>query len=220
MNTKQVVAVIGASGSIGSTIAKAISKGHYRVLLQSQNLNKAQGLVDEIKKNNPGADVDAVGYAMDASWEADIIILAVPYVAEKNVAQDISEVVNQKIVISVSNPVNDACTALLTPPYTSAAEELQDRLPYSKVIKAFNTTFTNSFNGTSVNGQQLDCFIAGNDEDALQSVYHLVKAAGFNPVIVGDLAASRTLESMQLLLIRLSMETNYSGTAGWKVLHN
>jgi predicted dinucleotide-binding enzyme len=157
---------------------------------------------------------------MDASWEADIIILAIPYVAEKNVAQDISEVVNQKIVISVSNPVNASCTALLTSPCASAAEELQNRLPYSKVIKAFNNTSINSFSRPFVDGQKLDCFIAGNDEDALQSVYDLVKAAGFNPVIVGDLAASRTLESMQLLLIQLSMENNYNGTAGWKVLHN
>jgi NADPH-dependent F420 reductase len=220
MNTKQVVAVIGASGNMGSAIAKAISKGNYRVLLQSENLSKVQCVVDEIRKNNPGSDVDVVVHPMDASWEADIIILAIPYVAEKNVAQDISEVVNQKIVISVSNPVNASCTALLTSPCASAAEELQNRLPYSKVIKAFNNTSINSFSRPFVDGQKLDCFIAGNDEDALQSVYDLVKAAGFNPVIVGDLAASRTLESMQLLLIQLSMENNYNGTAGWKVLHN
>ena len=220
MSTKQVVAVIGASGNMGSAIAKAISKGNYRVLLQSENLSKVQCVIDEIKKNNPGSDVDVVAYPMDASWEADIIILAIPYLAEKDVAQDISKVVNQKIVVSVSNPVNDTCTALLTSPCASAAEELQNRLPYSKVIKAFNTTSTNSFNRPVINGQQLDCFIAGDNEDALQSVYYLVKAAGFNPVIVGDLAASRTLESMQLLLIQLSMETNYNGTAGWKVLHN
>ena len=220
MNKKQIVAVIGASGNMGSAIAKAISKGNYRVLLQSENLSKVQCVVEEIRKNYPGSDVDVVAHPMDASWEADIIILAIPYVAEKNVAQDISEVVNQKIVISVSNPVNASCTALLTSPYASAAEELQNRLPYSKVIKAFNNTSTNSFSRPVVDGQQLDCFIAGNDEDALQSVYDLVKAAGFNPVIVGDLAASRTLESMQLLLIQLSMENNYNGTAGWKVLHN
>src|SRR5690349_11758614 len=82
MNTKQVVAVIGASGNMGSAIAKAISKGNYRVLLQSENVSKVQGVVDEIRKNYPGSDVDVVAHPMDASWEADIIILAIPYVAE------------------------------------------------------------------------------------------------------------------------------------------
>src|SRR5678816_3528787 len=130
MNTKQVVAVIGASESMGSAIAKSISKGNYRVLLQSVNFEKVQCIADEIRMDNASSDVDAVPSAMEASWEADIIILAIPYAAEQNVAQDISKVVNQKIVISVSSPVNDAHTASVTLPYSSAAEELQTRLPH------------------------------------------------------------------------------------------
>ena len=220
MNTKEVVAVIGASGKMGSAIAKSLAKGNYRVLLHSSKTNKVQSLIDEIKDGNPSADIEIVDDYIEVCWEADIIVLAVPYTVEKKVAEQIRKVANQKVVISISNPLNDTYTGLLTTPGTSAAEELQKILPHAKVIKAFNTTFAGDFNQPAINGHLVDCFIAGNDEDAIQVVYDLVKTAGFNPVIAGNLSVNRTLESMQLLLMQLNMQYNYKWIAGWKILHN
>ncbi|RYZ55068.1 MAG: NADP oxidoreductase, partial [Chitinophagaceae bacterium] len=96
----------------------------------------------------------------------------------------------------------------------------QKLLPHAKVIKAFNTTFAADFASPVINGQQVDAFIAGNDKDALETVSELVQTAGFNPIISGDLTASRMLESMQLHLIQLSMKYNYNWLAGYKILHN
>ena len=93
-------------------------------------------------------------------------------------------------------------------------------LPHSKVIKAFNTTFAADFSTPVIDGKQVDAFLAGNDEQALQTVSQLVSAAGFNPIVAGDLPVSRTLESMQLLLIQLGVKYNYNWLAGWKILHN
>jgi len=129
-------------------------------------------------------------------------------------------VANQKIVISIANPLNETYNGLVTAPDTSAAEELQKLLPDSKVIKAFNTTFAADFSTPLIDGRQVDAFIAGNDEEALQTVSEMVTVAGFNPIIAGDLTVSRTLENMQLLLIQLGMKYNYNWLAGWKILHN
>ena len=219
MNTKQVVAVIGASGNMGSALAKILSRGNYRILLGSSKKDSLQSLLDEIKTHHFSADVEIVDNEIELCWEADIIILAVPYAVEKQVAESIKNVVNQKVVISISNPINDTYDGLLTIPGFSAAEELQKQLPNAKVIKAFNTVFASNFNQPFVQQQKLDCFIAGDDEDAMELVYNLVKNAGFNPVLAGDLSMSRTLESMQLLLIHLTMQKNYKGIAGWKILH-
>ncbi len=97
---------------------------------------------------------------------------------------------------------------------------MQKLLPNSKVIKAFNTTFAADFATPVIDGKQVDAFIAGNNENALQVVSELVTTAGFNPMIAGDLSVSRTLENMTLLLIQLTMKYNYNWLAGWKVLHN
>ena len=220
MSTKQTIAIIGASGNMGSAISKSLSKGNYRLLLCSDEQEKVQSVVEEIKNNNSAAEVEAIVCSGEASWEADIIIAAVPYAAEKEVAERIKEFANQKIVISISNPLNQTFNGLATAPDTSAAEELQKLLPNSKVVKAFNTTFAADFSSPVIDGKQVDAFIAGNDEDALQTVSELVTTAGFNPIVAGDLSVSRTLENMQLLLIQLGMKYNYNWLAGWKILHN
>lgn len=219
MKTKQTIAVIGATGNMGSAITKSLSKGNYRLLLCANQQDKVQALVQEIQSANAFADVEALDCSKEASWEADIIILAVPYQAEKEIAQKIKEFANQKIVISLANPLNDTYNGLVTPPDTSAAEELQKLLPNSKIVKAFNTTFAADFSTPVIAGKQVDAFIAGNDEEALQTVSQLVSTAGFNPLIAGDLPVSRTLENMQLLLIQLGMKYNYNWLAGWKILH-
>ena len=68
--------------------------------------------------------------------------------------------------------------------------------------------------------EMADTTIAGDDEEALQTVSELVSTAGFNPIMAGDLPVSRTLESMQLLLIRLNQKYKYNWLAGWRILHN
>lgn len=220
MQTKQTIAIIGATGNMGSAIAKAIAHGPYRLLLKGNERSALDVLVQEIKTRNVSADVEAAVCPTEASWEADMIILAVPFEAEKAIAAQIKEVANQKIVISIANPLNENYDGLVTPSHSSAAEELQKMLPGSKVIKAFNTTFAADFSTPVIDGKQVDAFIAGNDEEALQTVSEIVATAGFRPIVAGDLSVSRTLENMQLLLIQLGMKYNYNWLAGWKILHN
>ncbi|MDJ1506785.1 NADPH-dependent F420 reductase [Xanthocytophaga agilis] len=220
MKTKQTIAVIGATGNMGSAISRALSNANYRLLLFAKDQAKLQTLVEEIRKSNAVANIESVDCSVNASWEADIILLAVPYQAEKEIAEKIREVANQKVVVSISNPLNTSFNGMLTEPDTSAAEELQKQLPHSKVVKAFNTTFAADFSTPVIDGKQVDSFIAGNHEEALQTASELVVAAGFYPILAGDLSVSRTLENMALLLIQETIKSNYDWLAGWKVLHH
>ena len=218
--TKQAIAIIGAGGNMGTAIAKSIAGGNYRLLLFDRDPGQLGSLTEEIYQAQPGADLEPMDCAHDCSWEADIIVLAVPHGAEKEVADKIRDVATQKIVISIANPVDEDFTKLTTDPDSSAAEELQQWLPHSKVVKAFNTTFAADFEQPVIDGKQTDAFIAGNDKEALQSVTELVESAGFNPVIAGDLSVSGTLERMQLLLMQLTVRNNDDWLAGWKILRD
>ena len=205
---------------MGSALAKTLSRGNNRLLLFANNQEKVQALVDEIKSSNKLADIEDIECPTNASWEADIIVLAVPYAAEKEIATKIKEVAHQKVVISIANPLNESYSGLVTSPGTSAAEELQQLLPNSKVVKAFNTVFGSVFTTPVIDDKQVDVLIAGNDGNALVTVSELVQSAGFNPVVTGELLVSRTLENMALLLIQLTLKNNYNWQAGFKVLHN
>ena len=219
MQTKRTIAILGASGNMGSAIAKALAKGNDRLLLISKEAEKLEALKAAIVSEYPTADIEGMACAMHASWEADIIILATPYEAQAEIAEKIREVANQKIVISIANPLNSTYDGLVTTAGTSAAEELQQLLPHSKVVKAFNTTYAADFTQPVIDGQQLDAFIAGDHGKSVETTAELVKTAGFNPVLAGNLSVSRTLEAMQLLLIQLTVKNNYNWLAGWKILH-
>jgi hypothetical protein len=220
MKTKQTIAVIGATGNMGTAISSSLAKGNYRLLLMGEEPVKLDELATKISEENPSADITVVQCPKEAGWEADIIIPAVPYEAQADVAEKIREVANQKIVISIANPLNASYNGLVTRPGSSAGQELQALLPNSKVVKAFNTTFAADFSTPVIDGKQADAFIAGDDEEAVQTVTELVKTTGFKPVVAGGLDVSGTLEHMQLLLIQLTMKNNYNWLAGWKILHN
>jgi 8-hydroxy-5-deazaflavin:NADPH oxidoreductase len=220
MPALKTIAIIGATGNMGSAIAKSLSLSSNRILLFANDPEKLNSLLQEIKEVNPGGEVEIMTCPTDACWEADIIIPAIPYNAEPVVAEKIRAVATGKIVISITNPLNNTLNGLVTEAGSSAAEELQKLLPHSKVIKAFNTSFAADFENPVIDGKTIDVFLAGNDEESLKTVSELVKTSGFNPIIAGDLPVSRTLENMQLLLITLGRKHNYGGITGWKILHN
>jgi predicted dinucleotide-binding enzyme len=180
MRTKQTIAVIGATGKMGSAISGNLAGGNYRLLLHANGKEQLNALVKDIFTKYPSADVEAYDCSVQASWEADIIILAVPYEAEKDVAQRIREMANQKIVISIANPLNSKYDGLVTSPGTSAAGELQQLLPNSKVVKAFNTTFAADFATPVIAGEQADPFIAGDHDEAVQTVCWLENIVQLN----------------------------------------
>ncbi len=216
---KKTIAIIGAAGNMGSGIARNLSKAGHRLLLVDPNPSKLSELLTSITISVPNAEVEIVNSAKEASWEADIIIPAVRYQIQSTIASEIQEVATGKIVISIANPLNETYDGLVTEPTVSAAEELAKLLPHSKIVKAFNTTFAADFSAPQLGGKTVDCFVAGDDEQAVAVVSELVKDAGFNPLIAGKLAVSRTLENMMVLLIGLTMKNNYNWLAGWKILH-
>lgn len=215
---KQTIAIIGAGG-MGSGLARTLAKAGHRILIAGPTRSKLDELYTSITTSTPHADIDILDCAYEASWEADVIIPAVPYAAQREVANKIKDVVPGKVVISIVNPLNAAYDGLATDAATSAAEELAALLPNSKIVKAFNTVFAADFNAPNITGKTVDCFVAGDDETAVTTAVQLVNDAGFNPLVAGGLSASRTLEGMMVLLIGLAMKNNYNWHAGWKVLH-
>jgi NADPH-dependent F420 reductase len=215
MATKKTIAVIGATGDMGCAFVKALANSDYRLLLMSRDKDKVGKLSANLKQKNPAADVEVVECEKEACWEADIVLMAVPYEAEREVAEKIREVTTQKVVIDVSNPLNEKYDRLITAPGTSAAEELQKALPNSKVVKAFNTNFSTDFTPAIKGSKQIKTFIAGNDQEAVQTVSEMATAIGFKPVLCGNLSASRNIEQMMLQLIELKTEENYNNIIGW-----
>jgi len=196
---KKTVAIIGATGRVGSALAKCFSKTDNRLLLMSHNAEKLDKLIYMLRQMFDEADLVKFDCQLDCCWEADIIILAVPHVAEKQIAKLLKEVITQKIVISIANRLDTRFERNSSE--LSEAEELQNLLPYTKIVKAFNISHGTDFTKSVI---PKDCFLAGDDVTAVKEVSSLIIPAGFNPILSGKLYQCRVLESTQTMLTTIN----------------
>ena len=200
------VAIIGA-GSVGKALATSITRAGHEVTLSASTPESAQQAA-------AATGAQAADTNTDAAREAEIVILAVPFVgAGADVAAEIREAVAGKTVVDVTNPLKPDYSGLATEG-TSAAEEFQKLLPAAKVVKAFNTIFASNQASPSA---EIDGYVAGDDDKAKQRVISLVESIGFSPVDVGPLAAARHLEGMAFINIGLNAANGWSWTSAWKL---
>lgn len=219
MDKKRTIAIVGATGNMGTALSKSLSKAGHHLLLFDRKPGELKSLIGDLRSSGSSSKIGTLDSVADSA-KADHVILAVPYQAQQELAGELRGAVDGKIVISIANPLNETYDGLVTPPDTSAGEELQRALEGARVVKAFNTVFAADFYQPNIDGKQIDAFVAGDDGDAVREVSELVRSMGLNPLLSGGLSTSRTLEQMQLLLIQLNMKNNYNWVAGWKILHN
>jgi predicted dinucleotide-binding enzyme len=151
-----------------------------------------------------------------AEW-GDVIILAVPYHATMDAAEEIGSAADGKVLVDVTNAL-DQKLSLAVGFTISAAEELQKLLPKSRVVKAFNTVFSQNQSTGRVGKEQLTAFIAGDDKVAKRIVMELSRDIGFEPIDVGPLKSARYLEPMAIMIIELGYNLKMGTKIGFKLV--
>src|SRR3989304_3126459 len=101
---------------------------------------------------------------------------------------------------------------------TSAAEELQKKLPKARVVKAFNTVFAQNQSTGRVGNEQLTLFVASDDAKAKQTIMQLGRGIGVEPLDAGALKSARYLEPMAMLLINLGYRLGMGNKIGYKLV--
>lgn len=206
------IAIIGAGNMARGIATRALAGGH-AVTLTAKDPAKAVELAEQLEASAVGAASVNAAESKSAVADAEIVVLAVPFAAAKQIVAGYGTQLDGKIVVDISNPVNASFDALTVEPGTSAAEEIA-RLaaPGAHIVKAFNTTFAGTLVVGQVDGIPLDVFIAADDDGARKQVAALVESGGLNPVDVGTLRNARGLEGFQLLHMALQLS---GGGHGW-----
>jgi len=147
------------------------------------------------------------------------VILAVPYPAIDQVLADRADQLSGKVVVDITNPLNfETFDSLVVPADGSAAGELAGKLPDSKVLKAFNTTFAAAVASGRVGEVPTTVLIAGDDADAKALLAGIVSAGGLKAVDAGSLKRARELEALGFLQISLAAAEKISWTGGFGVV--
>lgn len=202
-------AMIGA-GNVGSAIARAVTDAGHEVVVAAATEVDLQDFPDEVPATKTTSNTDAVD-------GADIVVLAVPYGAVNEVVTALRDDLDGKIVIDVSNPLASDLSGLSIEG-VSGAELVAQAAPGARVVKAFNTVLAANQATATIDGTQLDGFVAGDDAEAKQVVMDLLEEIGFRPVDVGALSVARYLEGMAFINIALNARNDWSWQSGWKLL--
>jgi NADPH-dependent F420 reductase len=194
--TNMNISIIGA-GNMAKGLAALFATAGHQVTLTNRDVEKAQAVAREV-----GDGVTSAALA-GAAQTADIVVLAVPYEGAGDVI-DAAGGLAGKVIIDITNPMTADFSGLTVGHTTSAAEEIQQRAPGARVVKAFNTVFAQVFqNGGEAAGRPVTVFVAGDDEEARATVVELARSAGFDTLETGVLATARFLEPVAALNITL-----------------
>ncbi|OXM68491.1 NADPH-dependent F420 reductase [Amycolatopsis vastitatis] len=186
------ICVLGA-GRMGSALCRRFTAAGREVLLAARNRCRAAEVAE-------GTTISALP-AAEAFERAATIVLAVPYQVALRLAQRFPAFADGKIVIDVTNPLTDRHDDLLTAPGTCAAVEIARAIPYTPVVKAFNT-LTPEIVATASTGDtshDYSVLIAGDEPRSKAAVVTLAAQMGFAGVDVGPLVYARHIEGLVLL---------------------
>lgn len=141
----------------------------------------------------------------DTPVTGDIVVLAVPYPALEGIVAARRDQFAGKVVVDITNPLNfQTYDSLTVAADGSAAAELAEQLPDSRVVKAFNTNFAATLKAGTVGGQPTTVLVAGDDAEAKQAVSEIVTGAGLQALDAGSLRRARELEALGFLQVTLA----------------
>lgn len=187
---KSKIGVIG-SGRIGGTIGGLWVKAGHPVFFSSRHPDRLETMARDL------GELARTGTVAEAIAFGDVLFVAVPYGALPQLGRDHAAALKGKIVL-------DACNAVPARDGEAIAAEVerdgigltsQKYLAGTRLVRAFNTMsyaiFAKEANRPD---PKLAIPIAGDDAEAVKVGADLVRAAGFDPVLVGGLADARKFQ--------------------------
>ncbi len=189
--SKMKIATIGAGregGSLGTLYAKL---GH-PVMFSSRH---PEELKDLIAAAGPTA---RAGTTAEAVAFGDIIFLVVPYTAVEQIGKDFGTAIAAKpLVLDVSNPIpgRDGQDFVNQVNSQGGAGLVSAKLlKGAKIVRAFNAlNYATLDKLAHQQGGPIGVPIAGDDPKAIDLANRLIREAGFEPVLIGDLAKGKYL---------------------------
>lgn len=185
-------------------------------IIGTGNMGKAIGGV----LADGGSDVAYVTHDQVGSAPlGDVVVLAVPYPALASIVDSYGDQLSGKVLVDITNPLNFATfDSLVVPADSSAAAELQAKVPQATVLKAFNTNFAGTLAARKVGEQPTTVLIAGDDDAGKRTLSDALAAGGVRFVDAGSLSRARELEAMGFLQISLAAGEKVPWTGGFAVV--
>jgi predicted dinucleotide-binding enzyme len=184
-------AIIG-SGNVGGALARQFARSSLVVgVANTRGPHSIHAMAEELGDT-------VIPLALQEAIEADVIILALPFLAHTEVAKALPDW-REKIIV-------DATNAYGVPPETlrgmTSSELVAEAFKEAELVKTFNQLPAKLLAlDPAANGGRRVMFVSGNETSAVETVTGLVDALGFAPIALGRLNEGGALLGMRGPLI-------------------
>ncbi len=200
------IAILG-TGRMGTGLAEGWVKAGHRVTFGSRDPGANRAAADGI-----GAEIG--GYA-EAVGGAEVVVVGVPNGVVLDVIAPLRDLLGERIVIDITNPMDNL------PPEGSGAQRTAAAIGSgARVIPAFKATFHGTLGEPidPASGLARDVFFCGDDSEAKEVTASLIEDLGFRAVDCGPLSRANLLDLMVPLIIEVDGRYNMGRSGSWKLL--
>ena len=193
-----VIAIVGGTGAEGSGLAVRWARAGHRVILGSRSAERAVEAAASLAEHGSVEGMSNV----DAAKSAEIVVVTVPYAAQRPTMEDIKLSVSGKIVIDVTVPLVPPRVARVQLPEEGSSALIAQAILGEdvRVVSAFQNVAAEHLADPN-HVMDCDVLVCGNDKDARAVVVGLVEAAGLRGLEAGPLDNAVAAEALTSVLI-------------------
>lgn len=204
-NQRHRIAILGGSGAEGSGLAFRWAHAGHGVTIGSRSAATADAAAADLNTLLDNRARVKGALSADAVANADIVVLAVPYAAQRTTALDLRDALQGKVLIDVTVPLTPPKVGTVQlPTGGSAVALLQAELGAGvKVVSAFQNISARYLKDLNYR-IECDVLVCGDDADAREIAIGLARDAGFRAFHAGPIANSAATEALTSLLISIN----------------
>lgn len=212
MPQTHTIAVLGGTGQEGSGLAMRWAKAGHRVILGSRDAAKAAAAASAMNAALGAANISG-NANKGAAAAADIVVLTVPFAAQRSTVEEVREALAGKILIDATAPlVPPKVARVQLPSGGSAVAAIQAALGEAvRVVSAFQNVSAQHLKDLS---HEVDCdvLVCGDDPAARDTVIRLAADIGLRGIHAGPIVNSAGAEALTSILIAMNMRYKVPGT--------
>jgi predicted dinucleotide-binding enzyme len=155
-----------------------------------------------------------------AARSAQIVINATPGMGSLERLTALREALRDTILVDVSNATiggSDGLPAALLYPGSSLAEQLQQALPETRVVKTLNTMLYSVMTAPAALTQAPTAFLSGDDPQAKQIVAGILSDLGWQPQWITDLGGIETARATEAAILFVPHVIRAGGVAPFAI---
>ena len=213
----KTIAVIGGTGALGSALASRWLLAGHNIVIGSRSQEKAEHAATQMATELGRSGVNGCPNK-EAAALAEIVVLAVPYVAHRETLEEIAESVADKLVIETTVPLQPPRVARVSLPERGSVGAItQEFLGESvRVVSALHTVSASHLRNvdSELNG---DVLVYGNHKSSRQAVIELIGEIGLKGWHAGSIENSAASEAMTSVMIFINKHYGFDG-AGIQII--